>query len=443
VLRRAGAVSVLIALSLSVVSIDKASASPFGESSDIESLIAADVDFREALGFQSDPDYVRDLYAHPERTTGHRDDGLVMTPSEAKELQIRLALEADAIAVEGELSDRADWAGVAIDNLAGGKVAVMLTSPKGTPQMPSLTYPERLEVRDAEFTLAQLVAEQEFLWRAQADGRQFMAAVTSVSIDVLGNRVLVDVYQAEGEVPPSFRAEGWFGPDAVEVVPTHTQTEPLSLKCDSNAPPVYGGVSWDFRSVDRDTCVDPWCTVGFEMQRDGYAGTDWVLTAGHCATSVGQSLYHWGVSFAWWRLSSSLSYQDFGLMEAKTTAGSISKVFWAGAKRQVSGASTSYTVGQVRCQTGWKTGYSVCGTILSASSSCGVWTGFVKTTADARPGDSGGPVYIKPSGPSYVVRANGIISCGTFPPGATVSDYTWYPKWSNIPSGWGVHISLL
>ena len=426
--------AVLISLSLSAVLMDRASARTYGEAANVESLIAADVDFREALGFEADPALVRDLYAHPERTTGSRDDGLLMTPPEARELQVRMELGEDAATIDRELSGRADWAGVAIDHLGGGKVALFLTDPNDTPDVPALLHPERLEVRSARFTLAQLEAESDFLSRAMADREEFMSDVASVSLDVLRNSVEVAVMKTSEAA--TFRPLGWFGPDAVRVVQTDAMPEPMSLHCDSNAPPVYGGLAWAYRNSS--TCSEEWCTVGFEMQRDGYSGTDWVLTAGHCATTAGQSLYHWNVSFAWWRLtsSSSVTYQDFGLMEVKTTAGSISKVYWAGAKRQVSGASTSYIVGEVRCQTGFKTGYSVCGTILSNNSSCSVWTGFVKTTADVIPGDSGGPVYIKPSGPAYAVRANGIISCGN-------GTETWYPKWSNIPSGWGVHISLL
>ncbi len=89
-----------------------------------EAHVEADVEFRRALHFRSDEDFVRSLYADWDPTTSDRAAGAIFTDEELRELQARQALESDAAALralfsEPDVANR--FGGVLIDHAAGGR----------------------------------------------------------------------------------------------------------------------------------------------------------------------------------------------------------------------------------------------------------------------------------------------------------------------------------
>jgi len=65
----------------------------------VEAAVAADVDLRAQLHLPRDREYVRSLYARPERTTGNRLYGALFTAAEAVEVAARFDLSGEIASI--------------------------------------------------------------------------------------------------------------------------------------------------------------------------------------------------------------------------------------------------------------------------------------------------------------------------------------------------------
>jgi hypothetical protein len=417
-----------------------------GERWSVEAAVESDIQFRRSLGFRADQEFVRALYAKPDASDADHVMGALLTSSEQKELATRMALEEDAARIEawfGSSPEREHaFGGVLIDHSAGGKLAVFLT-PKsagvGNDWQAVVKHADRLQIRPAVHSLLELQRIQHGIREAFLADEPSLAGWVETSLDVERNAVVVafDEDSLGGRaVPLGFVST--FGTTGIVVTTAGWSHATVNLANDPNAPPVYGGHSWKIASDNG-----PYCSLGFNVSRSGFSG-EWMLTAGHCIDQIafGTNMYHAsrliGTRHDW----DYSGPQDFGLIRTSSTSTAGPNVWYLNLSssshtlRAVAGANTNYTVGAVRCFTGWRSSWTECGPITKSSadtrycSGCPALVDLVKYDVSPLVGDSGGAVFRYLDG--YVYAAG--IQSGSNGTGTR----GYFAKWSNLPSSWGI-----
>jgi streptogrisin C len=241
-----------------------------------------------------DPAQVRGSVAYLRQTYG---------VSEREALR-RLALQQTAQDLAGRLAQRAPstYAGVWIDQAAGGRLVVASTAPASLAnELRGVPDRAHIAVQRVTHSLAELQASQQRLAAALGDGP---ASVLLPKVVVRENRVVVfrrDWLLTKGlrvaavpgvsTVDSAVAAEG----DRAEVRALR-EPEPLftpnvdvgychPLYCGAKYGPIRGGIRLD---ISRDDGTVGGCTSGFTVRAHGgtFDGTPFVLTAGHCVGSA-------------------------------------------------------------------------------------------------------------------------------------------------------------
>jgi hypothetical protein len=254
-----------------------------------------DVEARRRLGFPAD-------LAHVERLRGSLEDmgsaefGIPMTAPERQEWDRRAAIQALLDErVEAAVRARADFAGLYIDQLAGGQVVLLTTGDPAAaraeleavePRLADDLVVRRVAVSEVELgaALRQLAGDTDRLFPG--------IAVHSGAVD-LPNTALVVRVSADD------LADAQAGAEAASA-----SLGGIPVRVEVGEPPVARACT------DPEHCTHPMragtvirkgsafsgypCTMGFHIKR-GTSGRE-MLTAGHCGTTGSNSWYHrgWG-----------------------------------------------------------------------------------------------------------------------------------------------------
>ena len=216
----------------------------------------------------------------------------------------RLALQQTAQDLAGRLAQRtpATYAGMWLDQAAGGRLVVATTSPaavdgelRGVPDRVHIT------VRRVAHSLAELQATQRRLAARLGDGP---ASVLLPEVVVQENRVVVfkrDWLQTSGvrvaAVPAGSTVDSAVAAEGDRaVLRALPEPQPLAtpnvdvgychpLFCPAKYGPIRGGLRLD---ISRDDGSVGGCTSGFTVRAHGgtFDGSAFVLTAGHCVASA-------------------------------------------------------------------------------------------------------------------------------------------------------------
>jgi hypothetical protein len=295
--------------------------------------------------------------------------------------------------------------------------------------------------------LGELQSIQQRLREAIIAENPIMEAWTETSLDIEQNAVVVsfEADELDGRSAPVGFYEH-FGSVGLVVDEAQPSIATVNLANDPNAPPVYGGHSWKIASHSG-----PYCSLGFNVGRSGTSG-DWMITAGHCIDQIalGTNMYHATRLIGTRNAFAYAGAQDFGLVRMSSTSTAGPHVWYlnqstgAHTLRGVVGSNTSYTVGNIRCFTGWKSNWTECGPITKSSDDTRYCTAdgqcgpdmfdLVKYDVSPLVGDSGGPVFRFFEGYAY---AAGIQSGSN-----TAGTKGYFAKWSNLPSNWNIVLKV-
>lgn len=236
--------------------------------------IMAEIAARKALGFPSDRNYVLDLRdsAHDKGTA---QVGIVLTASELKEVERRSRLLSPSF--EQAVRERADFAGMYIDNLRGGKVVVLSTAEPGRVSRELLSAFPRLRsdliVRRTTITEAELqkLADRLFDRRAQLlPGIDIRSTGVDLARPGVNVRVRPDHVTAAKEALAKIQDTSAGIEFIVQAEGTITPSSCTSR--DNCANPMKAGIR--ISNVSNGTC-----TMGFHVRLQ----VDYqFFTAGHC-----------------------------------------------------------------------------------------------------------------------------------------------------------------
>lgn len=426
----------------------------------VEAAIATDVDLRSQLHLPRDREYVRSLYASPERTTGNRLYGALFTEAEAAEVAARFDLSGEIASIwnyyRRNPSRASEFAGALIDHAAGGKLVIYTTlAPDKYSDLgwrTSLKRPDRLELRPAAVSFQELDDLRLRLQRAMQSRDPIVQDATGLHIDVAANAVRVYI---EPESLARRGAEARRVSLAARFPGGRLVVAAKEREPGAGAKAVIAGRGWGY-VADQE-----WCTTAFKVRRVGSDET-FMLTAGHCmngdpALETRRAIYRADSLVG--RRTDFMEYRDQGVadvgllreMTDKGHAGDfLPYVRHNGYRVPIRGTTSDYTAdGELRCVTGRKTGTN-CGTISNPVYDVRYenfdpvlhFYDLVKFRARTTCGDSGAPVYAYIDGEAY---ANGVYGGGgpqdACPPAGETFKYSFYSKWSNIPEAWGVRLS--
>ncbi|GAB2835699.1 hypothetical protein GCM10027200_39350 [Lentzea nigeriaca] len=209
----------------------------------------------------------------------------------------RLELQNDAAKLEQALKREAagEYAGMWLDQEAGGKLVVAMTKPAAA-QRHIVAMPDRanVKVRTVRNSLATLRSAYDRISKQVGAGPD---AVLLPAVSETENRVVVweRAWLKERKVGVASEAQAenrTFDADP-GVVTTRTLTKPTPYSADpvdwgfchplycTNYGPMRGGLRLD---LTRDNGTVGGCTSGFNLRTTGgaFPGVPWVLTAGHC-----------------------------------------------------------------------------------------------------------------------------------------------------------------
>lgn len=164
---------------------------------------------REALGLRSDLGWVQAVAANPDVNL---DWGIPLLAFEAAELERRATGESELVGiVQGYLAEHADVSGgLYIDQRAGGVLTVLVTDDPAPHEaaLRALAKPDaRLAVRQVRWTEQELLDVQDRLVAEQASIASLPAFVSSTGVDIMDNRVTVDVSSAVPDVGQRIAAQ--------------------------------------------------------------------------------------------------------------------------------------------------------------------------------------------------------------------------------------------
>jgi hypothetical protein len=169
-----------------------------------EAEIAEATRFRTEVGLRADRAWVIAVAADPRASADAY--GVSLLPAEVAELDARASI-ADAVApviCVYAAEHAATYAGLFIDHAAAGRVVALFTGdpePHRAALLRLLRPGAAWEVRTADLSLAVLEALERRLQAARAESEAMGIRLTSVSVDVVTNRVLVGIASEDPEAP--------------------------------------------------------------------------------------------------------------------------------------------------------------------------------------------------------------------------------------------------
>jgi hypothetical protein len=243
--------------------------------------------FRRDFGLSTDLGLVRALMADPTAYDGGY--GVALMPAELADLQRRLAIEEQMNPLEEHAQAQPSFAGLWIDQRAGGVITVAFAGDATTQrtEIEALAPSgSTVQVIDVEYTLAELEATLELVEAQRLELKDRGLWIRELGIDPRPNRVEVAVEELTDSAVAELHAR--FG-DAIVV---EQSGNPTPTGCTDRyhciGPPVRAGLAAPTNSSYP-------CSLGFLVKQSGAPGTGW-LTAGHCAPTLGSVWHHDGVS---------------------------------------------------------------------------------------------------------------------------------------------------
>lgn len=251
-----------------------------------------DVRFRKQFGLRSDIDYVNSLYAaaraHP-HSFNPLSWGALLTPAETADMlrRQRMAEAVEATASRLPMTafrhyiglHQAEFAGMSIDQLAGGVVTVRFTghvAEHAAALARLVPYPNMLRVVAASHSESDLVALRDAV-TAHADE----LARSGLTVESVGPNEAANDVEVRTDHPTAVQAallRDLFPGQPLTLVPGSPSTATGGHV--QNAPPARGG-QWIQSCGTTDFCLTIfYCTTAFVVE-DG-TGAFYAATAGHC-----------------------------------------------------------------------------------------------------------------------------------------------------------------
>jgi hypothetical protein len=250
--------------------------------------VAAAIAFRQQFGLRSDEAWVRAVATNPDAVL---DYGVPLLPFERDDIDQRATGE-DAIVrvAQGYLQDHPDISGgLYIDQEHGGIVTVLVTADPAAHEAALRTLIEgaaKLAVRQVRWTEAELMDLQDRISRDSAFLAGLPARMTTSSVDVIGNRVQLQVSSA--------------APDVAAQIQTHFGAQPNQLQVSADGTGlllqptgrilgrVIAPAGTDFSSLspqyEADVDIGPRDAVGIVVADDGTFTIDQLPPTGYTVT---------------------------------------------------------------------------------------------------------------------------------------------------------------
>lgn len=411
--------------------------------------LASELKFRQDFGLNADPAAVRALMASPAAYDGNFP--LALATAERAEMERRIAMEAQIGPLEQRAQGLPGFAGLWIDQPAGGIIRVALVDGTDADRaaLHSLVPPgARLEIVPARHTLLDLVALQG---RIRADAREFQAQGQQIGLlypHLPSNGIRVGVNGDQEAALMALQAR--YG-DAISVEFADPVTTACTDRYHCKGPPLRAGIA-------APTNASSPCSLAFMITKTGVRG--W-LTAGHCAKTVGAVWYHDGIGIGTIRKTCwpQCQFSDAARAGELNATYTSNRVYLSGnaTGRYVTNSQAlngdnngNYVCLNARRAEAWRCGYiqSDSATVCyerDSSGNCTIWYDQQRLASFANKyGDSGGAVHGAFTGRGVV--ALGVESgCTYMPDGDTCSGYGIYGHIARVLSeldGWFVCSAL-
>jgi len=225
---------------------------------------------RKSFGFRSDREYVFELLTNPEgfgALTGALTGGHYATAEEVEELKLRLIVQEDAIALEPELSDDGDFAGMYVDIKGVLNIGYTVNADERVDAIrQKVNLPERVQAFTASRSMIELLNSKERIVKSSQELIAEGIVISKVAIDIANNGLrigVVDLDPKKQELIVQLFGEVDVFDQPINEVEARSAT----------ASPMRAGVRI---TAAGGTCTDNW------KARDRSTGTYVMLTAGHC-----------------------------------------------------------------------------------------------------------------------------------------------------------------
>jgi hypothetical protein len=386
--------------------------------------------FRLEFGLPSDTPFVLGTLRD---ATLSREFGVPLTDEEVAELHRRAGWDLEALITELESEPR--FAGIWIDQAAGGVIEIALTaSDASVIQLVEANAPEGASLRirtDAAYSWSYL---QELKERIGADVRELKSValnIRKVYADPITNRVVVGVDQVGDRAETRLRQR--YG-DAI-TVSEEDRMYTANHGCvgrDHCPSPLKGGLK-----IYRSNNPDWWCTAGYMGRKTAgaVAGEWYMITAGHCtalAGGVGKNWSHGGQvvgqshaqNFGNWMVA------DVAVIKVTRESPANRVYVLLGDHRNVTSkrSDANQQVGTGVCRGGATSNNWVCGQISAADvirevcepggGPCHMFNHAWEMNKGSQGGDSGGPIGYGTYNGTH--QAYGVLSYG----GSGVTGYS-------------------
>lgn len=429
-------------------------------------------EFRNKFGLPAGHAYVRSLDQDSAAQRAREKFGLALSPGEVERVERQLRLQTRLAERQASIPEHvgSTYAGVAIDQAAGGIVTIFATRPVTTDVLAAVaaeleTDPSLLAVEVVTTSLDELTSAYEALNASLAKKQPGHEAVTSVSIGTRENTIRV-VHSGTDEEAAAYVAMV-FGDDVPEFVRIHAQTRVIGVNTARDFDPTWaaGGVRYELR-VGTGFAR---CSVGPPLVRRKSDGKLLALTAGHCTRNRINWPAYWMPPFSPnWSDAFNTTFQvggtsaaDAGMLDynGSNTVGvapipPCNRVYKTSTNKPCLGSAVTANpaVGSVLYGTNGYSGNKISEVVNSShtgtqcdsiyGSNCSVVVNQIKVAWNAQPSDSGSPWFFDGTRPKFVgigtaqyniLHSNGYIE----PIGTAIS------TWPQINHAYGQAYSLL
>jgi streptogrisin C len=406
-----------------------------------DARLANELKFRHDFGLDADPAAVRALMANPASYDGNFP--VALTPPERAEMERRIAMEGQLAPLERRARRVPGFAGLWIDQPAGGVIKLALVGAPETDRaalQALVPRGARFEIVAARHVLSDLEALQRRIKDDADDLRAQGHRIGLLFVHLQSNSVRVGVSSDEQAALKAIQAR--YG-DAISVEIADPVTTACTDRYHCQGPPLRAGIA-----APTNAAVP--CSIAFLIRKLGTVG--W-LTAGHCASSVGAVWYHDGIGIGTIRATCwpQCLYSDAARAGELNSTFSGNRVYVSGnatgryvtSSQQLNGDNVGhYTCLNARRAEAWRCGYIQSDNAYvcyqrDANGYCTIWFREMRLASFANAyGDSGGAVHSGFTGRGVV--AYGVESgCTSMPNGDTCSGLGIYSHIARVLSELG------
>jgi hypothetical protein len=320
--------------------------------------------FRDEFGFSTDLALVDSLLAED---AGANDRwGVPLTTSEGVEMERRQAISDSLDALLPKLTEIAGYAGIYVDQRAGGVVDIAFVDDPESHRAAILdALPPNTEIRlrkaqrswDELVTIQHEIRNDAPFWGSQG------VALFSVSANVIANRVEVGVSDARPSIAQLFSDR--YGSDAISLAENGSASvTSCTSRSDCPGPPFRGGLK-----ITRSGTTYS-CSNAFFVTQSGHVR---YMTAGHCSGgAVGTVFTHPGLPGGMSTVKTNSYYS--GTQADAATLGELTTTYdndWVYRTSttvwDIDTADTGIAVGDPVCLSGYRADATRCGTIVNTS----------------------------------------------------------------------------